>query len=183
VENTINGTTSERTFKIPALASLGELRDSQIVLVTDSREQLPLKFEHFKTVVKCLPTADYSIVGFESEVGFERKSLDDLVQCTCGESRVRFEKELLRLRSFDLCRLLIIGSEQAILDHAYRSNVAPSSVIGSICAWQIRYRVPVLWAADAKQAALQIERLSFYYVREAVKRANNVVRAQALVDQ
>src|SRR5258708_4956330 len=85
------------SLQLPALKSLGDLAEAQIVLAQDNREQLPLRFEHLPSVVCCLPSADYSIVGFESEFGIERKSIEDLVGCCTGENRQRFERELHRL--------------------------------------------------------------------------------------
>src|ERR1700716_1306665 len=106
-------------FALPALRALGELADTPITLIQDSREQAPLRFEHLPCIVRGLATADYSIVGFESEFGIERKNVDDIVSCCMGESRQRFERELHRLRGFRFKRLLIQSSRGLIEAQRY----------------------------------------------------------------
>jgi DNA excision repair protein ERCC-4 len=168
-------------FALPALKSLGELSSAQIVLIQDSREQLPLKFEHLPCVVRGLQSADYSIVGFESEFGIERKNLDDAVSCCMGENRERFERELHRLRGFRFKRLLIQGSRGLIEAQRYRSRLSPKAVLATLSAFEVRWDIPIIFCETPEAAALAIERYAFYFVRECVKRANDLIRgSQAL---
>src|ERR1700730_7263965 len=168
-------------FALPALKSLGELCSAQITLIQDSREQRPLRFEHLPCVVRGLTTSDYSIVGFESEFGIERKNLDDAVSCCMGENRERFERELHRLRGFRFKRLVIIGSRGLIEAQRYRSRIAPKAVLATFSVFEIRWDIPIIFCETPEAAALQIERYAFYFVRECVKRANDLIRgSQAL---
>ena len=41
----------------------------------------------------------------------------ELVACCMGDNRVRFERELHRLRGYRFKRLLIVGSEKDIREH------------------------------------------------------------------
>jgi DNA excision repair protein ERCC-4 len=163
-------------FALPALKSLGELSSAQITLISDSREQLPLRFEHLPCVVRGLTTADYSIVGFESEFGIERKSLDDAVACCMGENRIRFERELHRLRGFRFKRLVIQSSRGMIETQRYRSRISPKAVLATLATFEVRWDIPVVFCETPEAAALQIERYAFYFVREYVKRINDLLR-------
>jgi ERCC4-type nuclease len=164
---------STDTFNLPALRSLG---DTKILIAQDSREQCPLKFKHFPSMVCCLGTADYSIVGYESEIGIEKKSIDDLVSCCVGENRERFERELHRLRGFRFKRLAVIGSRTLIEVQRYRSRIAPKAVLATIGAFEIRWDVSVTFFESAEEAALQIERWFFFFYREQIKRANDLLQ-------
>lgn len=97
----------------------------------------------------------------------ERKSIQDLVGSVIS-GRDHFERELHRLRGFDFARLLIIGTEQDICDHRYRSRAAPTAVLHSLNAFEVRYRVPVVWAGDEATAARLIERWSYWFCREQI---------------
>lgn len=162
---------------LPAMATLGDLREIRPTIIIDSREQLPLTFTTLPSVTGTLQTADYSLVGCETRFGTERKSLDDIASCVCGESRARFERELVRLRGYDFRRLLIIGTEEAILRHEYRSNVLPKSVLHSLWAFEARYLVPVVFADTPAAGARLIERWAYFYAREVIESANNILRS------
>ena len=51
-----------------------------------------------------------------------------------------------RLRGYWFKRLLIVGDRQEVVEHRYRSNVTPASVLGSLTAWEARYGLPSIWA-------------------------------------
>lgn len=163
-------------FALPALKSLGELSSAQIILIQDSREQTPLRFEHLPCVVRGLATADYSIVGFESEFGIERKNLDDAVSCCMGENRERFERELHRLRGFKFKRLLIQGSRGLIETQRYRSRISPKAVLATLSAFEVRWDIPIVFCETPEVAALQIERWAFFFCREYIKHVNDLLR-------
>ncbi len=114
-------------------------------IIIDTREQTPLTFTRFPSERGTLQSGDYSIRGLENLFSIERKVPGDLVQSVTRE-RDRFERELHRLRGFDFARFLIVGTEQDILDHNYRSKAAPKAVLNSLRAFEVRYRVPVVWA-------------------------------------
>jgi DNA excision repair protein ERCC-4 len=150
------------------------------VILVDSREQTPLKFQHLESRTCTLHTGDYSLLGASERFSVERKTIADFVGCCVGDNRARFAQELHRLRGFEFARLLIIGAESDIREGRYRSNINPQSVLGTLNTFEIRYRVPVIWCATAEIAAAQIERWAFYFARELVESVNDLRRAAAL---
>ena len=167
------------SFKLPALRSLGELADHAPTIVIDTREQNPLVFSRLQSVYETLTTGDYSIQGLQELFSIERKSVGDLVGCCMGENRQRFEKELHRLRGFRFKRLLVVGSRGEIELQRYHSRIAPKSVLGSLAAWEVRFDLPIVFAATPAEAADQIERWAWYFAREVVGSANDLWRATA----
>jgi DNA excision repair protein ERCC-4 len=163
-------------FKLPALRSLGELADSEPIIVVDTREQDPLPFSRLKTESGTLVTADYSVVGLEHLFGVERKSISDLVGCCVGQNRERFERELHRLRGFRFKRLLVVGSEAQILKGEYHSNIKPRAVLGTLRAFEVRYDVPVVFEPTSVLAGRRIESWSFWFAREMVETVNALCR-------
>jgi DNA excision repair protein ERCC-4 len=108
------------------------------------------------------------VAGIEELFAVERKSIPDLVACCAGE-RERFERELHRLRGCRFKRLLIVGTEADILAGRYRSRIVPAAVLGSVCAFEVRYDLPVVFSPTPQAAARLVERWAFYFARECVE--------------
>jgi DNA excision repair protein ERCC-4 len=161
---------------LPALKHMGELADRRPVVVVDTREQDPLPIRRLPVIRGGLYSGDYSIAAMETMFAVERKSIPDLVSCCAGSNRDRFEHELHRLRGFRFKRLLIIGTRAKIERGDYRSNIKPSSVLGSLAAWEIRFDIPVVFALDPEAGAVLVERWAWYFAREQVQIVNNVFR-------
>jgi len=127
-----------------------------ITVVVDTREQTPWEFT-LPTVVATVPTgADYTVQGFESEIGIERKSLQDLVG-SLTQGRERFMRSLGALRE-RTHRLLVVEADfGVIVEGYYRSQVAPSSIVGSLASIMAD-GVPVFCAGNAHLASLFAER-------------------------
>lgn len=151
--------------------------DIESVIVIDSREQTPLPFSKLATVTGTLVSGDYSVCGLEELFSVERKSIEDLVSCCCAGNRERFERELHRLRGFRFKRLLIVGSEEAILAERYRSAITPKAVLATLGAFEVRYDLPVVFKSTPEAAAAQIERWAHWFSREVRLAAINLSRA------
>jgi ERCC4-type nuclease len=117
------------------------------------------------------------VAGLEDLFSVERKTIPDLVSCCTGANRARFERELHRLRGYRFKRLLVIGTESDIRQGRYFSGVNPASVLATLYAFEVRFDVPVVFAASPAAAAHQIERWAFYAAREAVLAVNDLWRS------
>jgi len=144
-------------------------------IIVDAREQTPLPFAHFPTERATLPTGDYSVLGFERDFSVERKSIGDLVQ-SLTHGRDRFSRELQRMRAFDFRRLLVVGSLTDIECHNYRSQANPKAIIASLTAFEVRYSLPVCFRETPEAAAVQVERWAFYFLRERLNAAADIMR-------
>jgi ERCC4-type nuclease len=165
---------SEQT--LPGLRGLAKLSELRPIIAIDSREKEPLKFTRLQAVERALFTGDYSIMGLEEEFAVERKSLDDLVNCCLSSNRDRFEHELHRLRGYFFKRLLIIGSREDIAAGLYHLRIAPKAVLATLAAFEVRYSIPVIFCSSPEEAAEMIERWVWYFSREVVKNANDLLR-------
>jgi DNA excision repair protein ERCC-4 len=163
-----------RAFRLPALRSLGELADRAPVVVIDTREQDPLVFERLASFRGTLQTGDYSVAGLQDLFSIERKTVSDLVGCCMGDNRDRFERELHRLRGYRFKRLLVVGSEAGILAGQYHSNIKPAAVLATVCAFEMRYDLPVVFVPTAQAGARLVEKWAFYFARQAVETVNNL---------
>jgi ERCC4-type nuclease len=161
---------------LPALRGLGRLADLQPVIAIDTREQVALKFTRLPSVERSLFTGDYSICGLEDSFAVERKSIEDLVGCCMNSNRARFERELRRLRGFRFKCLLVVGSRQDIAAGRYYSRITPKAVLATLGAFEIRYDLPIVFAETVESAALQVERWAFWFCREVVENANDLLR-------
>jgi len=112
----------------------------------------------------------------------ERKTVADLVSCCVGENRERLERELHRLRGCRFARLLIVGTREEIEAGSYRSRIPPASVLHSLAAWEARF-VPVVFWPTPNAAACQVESWAYWFAREAVQVANDLLRANRAAER
>ncbi len=126
---------------------------AQLTVICDTREQRPLELGNEVEVVRsALYTGDYSLQRLEDRVVIERKSLPDFVSC-CGPERERFCHELRRMAGYDCKAVLVEGTVEDIMQHRYRAQTHPNAVLGSLCSWTIRYRIPFLLCGTHEHAA------------------------------
>ena len=69
-----------------------------MIIIIDSREQLPLEFTGHETITRKLDEGDYNIKELKDKICIERKSLQDLYQSITSD-HTRFKKEILRARA------------------------------------------------------------------------------------
>ena len=138
-------------------------------IIIDTREKTPLVFpDEIPTKRDGLPTGDYSISGYRDRFTVERKSLQDLAFTLIYE-RARFERELERMRAFEFRRVLVVGTYADVAAGRYhytRSRINPRSIVASVAAFEVRYGVPFIFAANAIEAARRVVDWAHYYVRE-----------------
>jgi DNA excision repair protein ERCC-4 len=158
------------TFNLAVAVTAGKKSDVHCQIIIDSREQTPLEFTRLPSIRGTLQSGDYSVAGLEHLFAVERKSLDDLAMSVTTE-RERFERELHRLRGFHFKRLLIVGTREDIENHTYRSKAKPNAILASLSAFECRYDIPVVFAANAVSAAQSIESWAYWFAREIRKAA------------
>ena len=144
------------------------------VVVIDTREQTPLPIEGLPWVRGTLQSGDYSIRGAEELFAIERKTIPDLISCCSGENRTRFERELHRLRGFEFARLLVIGTREQIAAGDYPGHITPQSVLASLAAWEVRYRIPTVFAPTISDAVPYVEAWALWFARERIKTAQAI---------
>jgi len=140
-----------------------ELKPESVTAIVDSREQLPLDLSPLKSIVGSLSTGDYSVVGLESVVSIERKSLPDLLGCIGGE-RKRFEREVQRLLAYPTRGLVVEATWPDIERGEWRSKITPASALGSLLGWAAA-GLPIIMAGDHTRAGKYVSRLLFTAAR------------------
>jgi len=138
-----------------------------IAIVVDTREQEPYVFDPARvtTVRRTLLAGDYSLDGLESIVAVERKSLDDFAT-TVVRHRERFGRELRVLAGYALGCVVVEATLDDIVEHRYRADVHPNSVVGATLSIIVDYGVPVYLAGDRQLARLFVEGLLRRYHRK-----------------
>jgi DNA excision repair protein ERCC-4 len=126
-------------------------KDPLPVVAIDSREQLPWSFAGLETVTKKLDQGDYSVVGLESRLAIERKSVADLVG-SLSSGRERFVREMDRLAGYERAVIIVEGTIDELIAGLYRSKLRPSSVVGSIGSIFARWGVPTITCGSRENA-------------------------------
>ena len=137
-----------------------ELKPEQISPVIDTREQMPWDLAPMKAVSGTLQVGDYSVLGLESHIAIERKSLADFV-CCCGTERERFRRELERgFRGWPVSAVIIESTWRAIEMGQWRSLLTPRQVQASLTSW-IAQGHTIILGHDHQTAAMIARDLLF----------------------
>jgi len=161
----------EDTFDLPAIGG-------RPVLVIDTREQNPLPVRRLRWVRAGLETGDYSIEGAEHLFAVARKTVADLLGCR-GPDRERVERELHRLRGYHFSRLLILGTETEIAAGNYRSRMSPRAALASLRAFEVRYRVPIVFESNPVHAGRLVERWACWALYDIERTVHSTLKAAA----
>jgi ERCC4-type nuclease len=152
-----------------------KIEPHNLTVLIDKREQRPWSVDPLRKKEATLQTGDYSILGLESHIAIERKSLDDLMGCI-GKGRERFERELDRLRAYP-CRYVIVEANWGDIEAgSYRSKIHPNAAMGSICAWMAR-GIPFLFAGRSDRAGKLACRIMYRYAVDRAREATFLVES------
>lgn len=148
-------------------------------IIIDTREQLPLDFARYDTDVKraTLTTADYSLQGLENVVGIERKSESDLLG-SLTQGRDRFERELSRLRSYQLRAVVCETSWLRLARGEYRSRMPPHACLQSIIGLSLRYESPFLLVETREAAAYTVFHLFRHFLKQRTEELQALLKNQ-----
>lgn len=140
------------------------LDPAKITAIIDSREQKPLTLEYkpgcvLSHQIGSLYSGDYSLKGFENYVAIERKSLSDLMGCI-GTGRDRFEREIIRLKGYQVRCIVVESSWKTIEAGKYRSQVKATAAIGTLMGW-IAEGIPIVMADNHKRAGTFVARMLY----------------------
>lgn len=163
------------------------------VVVVDSSEQAPFVFSGIEaegkdkgrpmqvgTVVKSLDSGDYSIVGLESRVSVERKSVSDWFG-SIGSGRDRFEREMQRLSEFDFAAVVIEGGwNELLIDRPNTTQVSGKVASRTIASWSIRYGVHFYPCISRRHAELWTFTLLSMFWRQWEKRQQQLIDSAAV---
>ena len=140
----------------------------KLVILVDTREQLPLAFPGFTSERATLATGDYSCISdgvdLRGVVAIERKSVSDLLGCV-GQQRDRFERELARLSEIRFRALVIEGTLIEVVDATAGRRLTPRQVLGSVLAWLFKYNVAPIFADNRTAAAVVVTTLLHHAAR------------------
>lgn len=137
-------------------------------IITDSREQLNLDFSKFRDVESVrtkLDAGDYSVVGYEHLISFERKSVNDLVGTLVGGHQ-RFLRELDRMKDYKE-KYILVEHSPAILysycvKHGWENKF--NTIIQSLLAYACHYQCRVRFCKDREDMAAYIVRKSREFI-------------------
>jgi ERCC4-type nuclease len=143
-------------------------------IIVDTREQLPLEFNHHyisEVIRKKLECGDY---GCEYEdksicpVYFERKSINDLFS-TLSTGYKRFKKEILRAKTQHIVLLIIIeGTMSRILQGIDESQRSGNELLQQLFTLMLRYKIPFICCKNREEMTRWITEFYLAYGREYI---------------
>jgi ERCC4-type nuclease len=150
---------------------------SDLKIIADSREQVNNHITEYwdrKKVpyfTRKLDVGDYSAqlgdYTLEHDIAVERKHNIDEICGNLTQDRDRFEREFLRAKAIGCKVFLIIenASWNDVLCHNYSSLMDSKSLFASLCAWQARFNVTIVFADKANMASI-LYGILYYYCRK-----------------
>lgn len=148
----------------------------EIVITTDTREQLTLDFTKFRGVSSVrgtLKTGDYSIQGYEDQITFERKSVQDLVG-TLISGHSRFLREMERMRSFKAKYILVEHTPDILYNYCAKHGWQRkfNTIIQSLLAYACHYQCRVRFCKDREDMAEYIVKKAREFLKEQGEQKN-----------
>lgn len=123
-----------------------------VIIDTREPDPPPWTFPGCEIIRRKLDTGDYGLDGFTDPpegIVVERKAPGDLVACMTS-SRERFVRELERLAEYKVAFVVVEATLPEILLPERWGKSHPSSRLGSLLAWMVRYP-SVQWVFSGSQ--------------------------------
>ena len=142
---------------------------TDIKIIVDTREQDELPFDNIRNVEAVrqgLKTGDYSIVGHEDKICFERKSVPDLVGTLIG-GHERFLREMDRMKGYEVKYILVEHTAGTVYRYCERHGweYKFDTIMQSLLAYAYHYQVRVRFCKDREDMAKYIVAKSREYLK------------------
>ena len=141
-------------------------------IIIDTREQLPLEFQHHyitEVIHRKCEVGDYGCQledGHIPPVYWERKSLSDLFG-TLSQGYKRFKKEIIRAKENNLILVIIIeGSLSKVLRGIDESVRSGEEINQQLFTLLLRYKVPFVYCNNREEMSHWITDFYLAYGRE-----------------
>lgn len=143
---------------------------TNLTIIEDSREQNPLNLGDIRgveVVRQGLKTGDYSLVGHEDEICFERKSVPDLVGTLVG-GHERFLREMDRMKNFQVKYILVEHTAGTVYRYCERHGweYKFDTIMQSLLAYAYHYQVRVRFCKDRDDMTHYIVAKSKEFLKE-----------------
>jgi len=130
-------------------------KEPPFTIIIDSREQKPYKLS-YPTEVNYLANGDYSIKGYENEIGVERKSLNDFVG-SITNGRERFEREIENLSNMVFGAIVIETDLNRVWKTPLFSKTNRKSIVNTALKWTVKYNIPIQFVSNRTGGKYAVE--------------------------
>jgi ERCC4-type nuclease len=139
-------------------------------------------FDVVRTISHGLQTGDYSILGAESRISIERKSVSDFYG-SIGSDRERFEREMVRLAAMEFAAVVIEGDwRELLIDRPDTIQMSAKSASHTILSWSIRYGVHFFPCMGRRHAELVTFGLLRHWWKQEQERVKERTVSQKWMD-
>lgn len=135
------------------------MNQPEIIIIQDSREQIPLKFDHkfiIEVKIEKLNVGDYMVEfsdGHRPPIAFERKSINDLYG-TLSQGYDRFKDCILRAKETGIQLVIIIEGSLTKVGYGHiHSSRSPESILYQLFTLYAKYGIWPVFCADSKEAS------------------------------
>mgnify|MGYP001573829355 CR=1 FL=1 len=142
-----------------------------MILIADTREKIQWTFTSSTYITeirsKKLDTGDYSVVGYEDKLTFERKR--SVAEIATNLTEKRWPDVLARLAKFKHKFIICEFSIADILDYPLNSGIPryklkyirikPPFILSCLAKIQVDYQIPIIYAGNTQCAEIIVENI------------------------
>jgi len=115
-----------------------------MIIIIDTREQLPLSFTGHETISRKLDEGDYNTIELEDKIVIERKSVPDFYNSITND-HARFKREILRARDKKKPMFIFIeGTIKDVFDYTVERKYNPLTIEKIINTMIKRYELTII---------------------------------------
>ena len=127
-----------------------------MIIIIDTREQLPLTFTGHETITRKLDEGDYNCIELEDKIVIERKSVPDFYNSITNDHQ-RFKKEILRAKEKKkVFYIFIEGSFKDVYDYTVSRKYNPLTIEKIINTMVKRYELTIIECKDRDEMSKKI---------------------------
>ena len=127
-----------------------------MIIIIDTREQLPLTFTGHETITRKLDEGDYNCIELEDKIVIERKSIPDFYNSITND-HPRFKREILRAKEKKKPMFIFIeGSFKDVYDYTVSRKYNPLTIEKIINTMVKRYELTIIECKDRDEMSKKI---------------------------
>ena len=143
-----------------------------MIIIIDTREQLPLSFTGHETISRKLDEGDYNCIELEDKIVIERKSIPDFYNSITND-HPRFKREILRARDKKKPMFIYIeGTIKDLYNYTVTRKYNPLTIEKIVNTMVKRYSLTIIECISRDEMSKKILELMEKWIQQEQQKEN-----------
>jgi len=143
-----------------------------LIIIIDTREQLPLSFTGHETISRKLDEGDYNCIELEDKIVIERKSIPDFYNSITND-HPRFKREILRARDKKKPMFIYIeGTIKDLYNYTVTRKYNPLTIEKIVNTMVKRYSLTIIECISRDEMSKKILELMEKWIQQEQQKEN-----------